>query len=92
MTTKIGEKQMRATKPVIPAGLEVTPVVKIALMNAVVCWDQHSDDSESDRELHAMAYAQNAGDTAIEQGMGDSAWADAQSTTIFLLQMIGFCK
>ena len=92
MATKISKKQMQMTKPAVPAGWEVTPVVEIALMNAVICWDQHSDDSESDRELHAMTYAQNAAETTIEKGMGESAWADAQSTTICLLRMVGFCK
>ena len=92
MATKISKKQMQMTKPSVPANWEITPVVKIALMNAVVCWDQHSNDSAADRELHAMSYAQNAADTTIEQGMDDSAWIDASSATISLLQMIGFCK
>ena len=92
MATKISKKQMQMTKPAVPASWEMTPVVKIALMNAIICWDQHSDDSAAERELHAASYAQNAGDTAIEQGMGDSACGDAQSTTICLLRKIGFCK
>jgi hypothetical protein len=57
-----------------------------------MCWDQHSNDSAADRELHAMSYAQNAAQTTVEEGMDESAWADAQSTTICLLRKIGFCK
>ena len=92
MATKISKKQMQMTKPSVPANWEITPVVKIALMNAVICWDQHSNDSAADRELHAMSYAQNAAQTTVEEGMDESAWADAQSTTICLLRKIGFCK
>lgn len=92
MATKISKKQSKIAKPAIPASWEMTPVVEIALANAVMCWDQHSNDSAADRELHAMTYAQNAAETTIEEGMGESAWADASSATIGLLQMVGFCK
>jgi hypothetical protein len=83
---------MQMIKPSVLANWEITPVVKIALMNVVECWDQHSNDSAADRELHAMSYAQNAADTTIEEGMDESAWADASSATIGLLKRIGFCK
>ena len=92
MAAKISKKQTQMTKPSIPANWQVTPVVEIALMNAVMCWDQHSNDSAADRELHAMSYAQNAAQTTVEEGMDESAWADASSATIGLLQRIGFCK
>lgn len=90
--TKFSKKQMQMTKPAVPASWEITQVVEIALMNAVTCWDQHSNDSAADRELHAMSYAFNAAETTVEQGMDESAWADASSATIGLLQRIGFCK
>lgn len=92
MATKISKKQMQATKPSLPVNWDRSEVNEIALANAVMAWDQHSGESEEQRESAAAAYAQNAADTCVEEGLGDAAWLAASTATIDLLRMIGFCK
>ena len=80
------------SKPQMPEAWERNEITEIALANAIMCWDQHCNDSKADREAAAMDYAANAAETTREEGLGTDAWSDASSCTLALLQRAGFCE
>ena len=82
----------KISKPQMPATWERNEITEIALSNAIMCWDQHCNDSAADREAAAMSYAQNAGDATQEEGLGTEAWSNASGSTLALLRNAGFCK